>query len=249
MKMDTLPEIKKEGFYLDHFINDGVFVFENIFNAQELQKITNEITKIRDVVMRKISAMDRPLKTYSDIAERELGRLDYRCGFTADIFDELAKPIMALIKQLSPRIDFRYYWGAIPSLGGSGPTAMHRDVYPILNTTEGVNLDSIDISLPPYYFTVLIPLVKITQENGPTQFIKGSHRERIVDESMAEIYMPLLSPGDIVIFDGRTLHKGSANHTKDERLIAYITFVANWYHDQTFEINNYLFPELFEQGR
>jgi ectoine hydroxylase-related dioxygenase (phytanoyl-CoA dioxygenase family) len=145
---------------------------------------------------------------------------------------------------MSPQINFRHYWGAIPTLGGSGPTPMHRDVYPILNSTQGVNLNSLDLNLPPYYFTVLIPLVEITPLNGPTQFVKGSKFVPVVDETQAEIYAPLLNAGDFVVFDGRTLHKGSANQTKDERLIAYVTFIANWYHDQSFKINDYLFPEL-----
>lgn len=242
--MDAHSEIKPRENYLNQMIEDGVIVFKNKITANSIQILRKEITHIREKVMVKISTMKRPLETYSDIAERHLGRLDYRCGFIADIFHHVAEPIIHVIKKLSPTIDFRHYWGAIPSLGGSGPTNMHRDVYPILNTTEGVNLDLLDIHLPPYYFTVLIPLVEITKENGPTEFIKGSHRIPIVDDTAAEIYAPLLSPGDVVIFDGRTLHRGSANKTNEERLTAYITFVANWYHDQTFTINNYLFPEL-----
>lgn len=231
------------------FYQEGVLVFKEIFDDKTIQTISNEVKNIREVVMARISQMDRPLKTYSDIAERELGRLDYRCGFTNAIFTEIATPVIQLVKQLSPQIDFRYYWGAIPALGGSGPTPMHRDVYPVLNVTEGNNLDKLDINLPPYYFTVLIPLVEITHENGPTQFIKGSHRKLIVDIDKEEIYAPLLKPGDLVIFDGRTMHRGSANHTNQERVVAYITFVANWYHDQTFVINEYLFPELGMKGR
>jgi ectoine hydroxylase-related dioxygenase (phytanoyl-CoA dioxygenase family) len=94
---------------------------------------------------------------------------------------------------------------------------------------------------------VLIPLVPITHDNGPTQFIKSSHLKASVDIDLEEIYSPLLTPGDIVIFDGRTLHQGAANNSNDERLVAYITFVADWYHDQTFTINHYLFPELQPQ--
>ncbi len=165
--------------------------------------------------MSKIRGMERPLKTYTDIAERQLGRFDYRCGFHAEIFSITAQPIIRLINTISPRIDFRHYWGAIPALGGSGPTNMHRDVYPMLNNIEGEDLSSYDINLPPYYFTVLIPLVEITQENGPTQFIRGSHNKAVVNISQAEIYAPLLSPGDIVIFDGRTLHQGSVNKTQE----------------------------------
>lgn len=235
--------------YLETIDQDGVVIIKRKVPAEHIQILIDEIAKIRKVVMTKISHMDRPLKTHSDIAERQLNRLDYRCGFTADVFQEIAKPIIRLVKEISPTIDFRHYWGAIPSLGGSGPTDMHRDVYPILNTSERNDLDLPDINLPPYYLTVFIPLAEITRENGPTEFIKGSHKKKIVDEASAEIYSPTLSPGDIIIFDGRTLHQGTPNKTQHEKLIAYITFVANWYHDQTFEINNYLFPELTTPGR
>lgn len=247
--MDTVSCISATESYLNHFIKDGVIVFRQLLNAQQLQIIINEVKRVRSVIIAKIATMERPLKTYSDIAEREPGRLDYRCGFTSAIFDQLAKPIADKVQQFSPYINFRYYWGAIPSLGGSGPTPMHRDVYPLLNTAKDNDLDFLDLNLPSYYFTVLIPLVEITEKNGRTQFIKGSHRELSVDEENADKYSPSLSPGDIVIFDGRTLHRGLANHTTEERVVAYLTFVADWYYDQTFTINDYLFPELAIKGR
>lgn len=247
--MDAISELETQKTYIQQFEKDGVYVFKGMLNAEKLLILNREVQKIREQVVAKIKNMSRPLRTYSDIAERYLGRLDLRCGFTAPIFDEVAEPITKIVKSLSPLVDFRHYWGAIPSLGGSGPTNMHRDIYPILNNTEGENLCPLDLNLPSYYLTVLIPLVKITRENGPTEFIKGSNRRMIVDENGEEIYAPLLSPGDVVVFDGRTLHKGSANNTADERLVAYITFAANWYHDQTFGINDYLFPEMAIKGK
>ncbi len=243
------PEVQSQQDYLEQMREDGVAIIKKIMPHEHLHILDKEIATIRNTVMAKIQHMDRPLKTYSDIAERQLNRLDYRCGFTADIFDHIAAPIIHLVKMISPTIDFRHYWGAIPSLSGSGPTDTHRDVYPMLNTSLNNDLASHDIHLPPYYLTVFIPLVEITLENGPTEFIKGSHRKSMVDEENAKIYAPTLSPGDLVIFDGRTLHRGTPNRTDREKLIAYITFVANWYHDQTFEINNYLFPELATPGR
>lgn len=242
--MATHSDIITQPSYIADMFNDGVCILKNKIPNEKIQLILLEIQKIRKIVSSKIAKMDRPLRTYSDIAERQLGRLDYRCGFTAEIFQQVAKPLINIIKTFSPTIDFNYYWGAIPSLGKSGPTDLHRDVYPILNTCKGTNLDAIDINLPPYYFTLFMPLVAITQQNGPTQFIKGSHRKQVMDEREEEIYAPLLSPGDVVIFDGRTLHRGQANQTQEERLIAYITFIANWYHDQTFTVNDFLFPEL-----
>jgi ectoine hydroxylase-related dioxygenase (phytanoyl-CoA dioxygenase family) len=247
--MDALLTQAAKQSYLQQFSADGLVVFNNFIHANQLHAMRDEIAIIRDIVMRKISTMQRPLKGYSDIAERDLNRLDYRCGFTAKIFTEVAKPIIEIIHTLSPAMAFRHYWGAIPALSGSKETYLHRDIYPILKTTEGVNMGELDAMLPPYYFSVLIPLIQITKENGPTQLVKGSHRKLIVEENQAEIYAPLLSPGDLLIFDGRVLHRGSANTSNEERLIAYLTFVADWYHDQTFVINDYLFPELAVRGK
>ncbi|MHB1220662.1 MAG: phytanoyl-CoA dioxygenase family protein [Gammaproteobacteria bacterium] len=242
--MDSTLEIKTQETYLEQFSKEGVVVFKKLLNETSINFIKEELSHIRAAVFERIATMDRPLRTYSDIAERELGRLDYRCGFKSPMFEEIAQPIIHLIKQMSPQIDLRHYWGAIPSLGKSRPTAWHRDVYPILNNIEGQNLCEFDIDLPAYYFTVLIPLVNITEENGPTRFIKGTHKQMQVNVDEKEAFAPLVTPGDVTIFDGRILHKGSANQTDNERLVAYITFVAHWYHDQTFTINDYLFPEL-----
>lgn len=234
-------------FFIDDMKRDGVIVFKNIIDVEKISKLMTEIKKIGHIVLSKVNTMQRPLKTYSDIAERHSGRLDYRCGFSADIFKQTAEPIINIVRQLSPKIDFKHYWGVVTSLSHSEPTDMHRDVYPILNNVTDQNLCSYDVALPPYYFTVLIPLVNITHEMGPTQFIKGSQDKQFVNIDKSEIYAPLLSPGDIVIFDGRTLHQGLPNKTTQERLVAYITFVAKWYFDQTFVENNYLFPEYICQ--
>ena len=179
--MNTLLGLEtKDDSYIESLLQTGVFVFKNIISPEKIQFLETEINKISETVTLKIKTMARPLRTYSDIAERELGRLDYRCGFNADIFNEVARPIDTIIKKISPTLDFTRYWGMITALGGAGPTNMHRDVYPFLNTTAGVNLGSHEIKLPPYYFTVLIPLIIITKENGPTEFIKFSKNKKIV---------------------------------------------------------------------
>jgi ectoine hydroxylase-related dioxygenase (phytanoyl-CoA dioxygenase family) len=243
--MHLTPEIETKSSFIEDLKNDGVIILREFIPADQMHKTIAAVHLIREIVMAKVDTMvERPIRVYSDIVERHLGRLDYRCGFNAPIFSEVAKQIADIIQAVSPQIDFSYYWGVVTSLGKAGPTNMHRDVYPILNSTTGVNLGSHDLSLPPYYFTVLIPLVDVNRENGPTEFIKASHTQKVVNESSEKTFAPLVTPGDIIIFDGRTMHRGMANNTTQERLVAYVTFIANWYHDQTFIKNDYLFPEL-----
>lgn len=246
--MDARTIIESKETLAQRMAEDGILIFRNQIDLHLISEMIIEFQLIREKVAERIKNMKRPLRDYTDIAERTPGRLDYRCGFTSPIFNEVGRPIIHLIKQISPLIDFRYYWGAIPSAGGSGPTNMHRDIYSILNTTQGMDLCSIDRDLPAYYLTVLIPLMEITSLNGPTEFIKGSHRSLHTDENEEKIIAPLLSPGDFLVFDGRTMHRGSANQSSQERVLAYMTFIANWYHDQTFTINDYLFPELAIKG-
>jgi ectoine hydroxylase-related dioxygenase (phytanoyl-CoA dioxygenase family) len=247
--LDLLTDIESRKSYINEIEKHGVSIFRKFISAKQIETLTLEINKIHAMVMQKISGMDRPLQKHTDITERFLGRLDYRCGFTADIFAEVGQHVQQIIKNISPQIAFRYYWGVIPSLSKAGPTNWHRDVYPILNITEGVNLGTLDLNLPPYYFSVLMPLVEVTHDNGPTIFIKGSHHTPIVDETKEEIFAPLLTPGDMTIFDGRILHRGMANVTDKPRPVAYMTFLAEWYNDQTFLPNKYLFPELAISGQ
>ncbi len=228
----------------DAFDKDGVIVLRKLLSNKQLDSISGEVDRIRQIILAKISTMPRPLRAYTDIVERELGQLDYRCGFHSSVFDKIAEPITSVIKQLSPGVDFHHYWGAIPALGGCAPTNWHRNVCPAVNSAGNHDLSSQDIDLSPYYFTVLIPLVQITPNNGPTQFIKGTHQAARVDIQDQQVYSPLLAPGDVSIFDGRILCKDSANRTQDERLVAYITFIAKSYHEQMFTSDDYLFPEL-----
>src|SRR5690348_13612734 len=109
--MEMIKE-KTESSCLHDMQKDGIAIFRNWIDAEKIRLMINEIAKIKALVMTKIKDMDRPLQTYSDIAERHLNRLDYRCGFTAEVFESVAKPIASVINRLSPTITFRHYWGA-----------------------------------------------------------------------------------------------------------------------------------------
>ena len=54
----------------------------------------------------------------------------------------------------------------------------HRDTYNLNGESnpDGTYDDSLVMKLKPFYYTVLIPLDDITEENGRTEFITGSHR-------------------------------------------------------------------------
>lgn len=135
------------------------------------------------------------------------------------------------VRQLVERVlggDWKDFVGALPSHAQSATGGWHRDIYSLFESEE------IDIGLPPFYLTMLIPLVELTPENGATEFIRGSHRQTIGQAVAAQDHGRFLAaarPRSIVIFDGRVIHRGGPNSTNEDRPVLYQTFTKRWYYD------------------
>ena len=106
----------------------------------------------------------------------------------------------------------------VDSLPGSAIQIWHAD-----NAEKGI--------------TVIIPLINLTERNGPTELISGSQNllcnawtkapnERGDDSvwSKLSVVKPLLSAGDGLIVDARVLHRGGANMSETSRAILVIRF-------------------------
>ena len=93
----------------------------------------------------------------------------------------------------------------VDSLSGSAIQIWHAD-----NASRGI--------------TVVIPLVDLTDENGPTELLSGSHTLMKNIVGNIHIVKPLLSAGDGVVFDARLLHRGGSNLSNVSRPILVIRF-------------------------
>ena len=81
---------------------------------------------------------------------------------------------------------------------------------------------------------VFVPLVDLTEQNGPTAVSLGSHRRlppwctqfilSICRSPVFDIVRPCLKAGSLLLFDWRTWHRGCANHGTHERPVIYITY-------------------------
>ena len=80
------------------------------------------------------------------------------------------------------------------------------------------------MQLPPHALNIFIPLTDISPELGPTEFLPKSHllshvsgiNERLENSlniPKGEVVSPLLSCGDILLYDYRTIHRGVRNTT------------------------------------
>jgi hypothetical protein len=122
----------------------------------------------------------------------------------------------------------------------------HRDAYSLFNN------ETIDLSLPPFYYTMLIPLQYTDANNGGTEFILGSHKTNLsekhidnykklqqwIDNNNKQKFAPSLNIGDICIFHGYTIHRGLFNNISEHRDMLYIVCKKNWYNDEPIENYN-----------
>ena len=85
-----------------------------------------------------------------------------------------------------------------------------------------------------------LPTCASLWSNGPTAFAPGTHSDGACRDALATIIergdpahqiSPLLSTGDAVMFDCRLLHRGRANRSTNDRVIAYLTVAAPWWRD------------------
>jgi ectoine hydroxylase-related dioxygenase (phytanoyl-CoA dioxygenase family) len=77
---------------------------------------------------------------------------------------------------------------------------------------------------------VFIPLVDLTRENGPTEFVPRSH----VSWGAAEpSIVPCLKAGSYLVFDYRLRHRGLGNRSLAPRPLLYLTYAKPFFADLT----------------
>ena len=103
------------------------------------------------------------------------------------------------------------------------------------------------LTLPPHAFTCFFPMVDLTEENGPTEFVPGSHvrgREySAASEQNRPTQAPLARAGDCVLFDYRLWHRGLPNRSDADRPVLYLVVGKPWWTDsRNYRQEKSLFP-------
>lgn len=117
-------------------------------------------------------------------------------------------------------------FGSVVSFPGAPAQFIHRDSASLYDDFN------IDVKLPPYALTILVPLVDANAQTGSTRVWPGTHREPSFDKAKE---MPSESPdvpvGSVLMTDSRTLHGGSPNVSDRVRPIVYNSYHRRWYRD------------------
>lgn len=114
--------------------------------------------------------------------------------------------------------------GAIISHPGSKPQYEHRDSTFLYGGIPD------EINLPPHSLNIIIPLMDVPFERGPTEYWRGSHRRP--DSPAVKMNPPQRMPlkaGTVFMLDGRLLHRGGANNSDVVRPAVYIDYQRPWY--------------------
>ena len=109
----------------------------------------------------------------------------------------------------------------------------HRDTYNLNGPSEpdGSYDDSLVMKLQPFYFTCLIPLDDITDANGRTEFLVGSHHQTYAEAKDNPRVKHDVKAGSMVVFDGRMMHRACAHPSDHPRQMIYLVFHRDWYVD------------------
>ena len=129
---------------------------------------------------------------------------------------------------------------SVTSLGNTPEQHWHRDAGFLYE------YENVQKQLPPHGMVIFVPLVKVTEEMGPTEFLTGSHIQCAnSDKESRQLGNWVLNEckhagktvttpaptGSAVIFDLRILHRGTANTTPKRRPLMYLTIFQEWFVD------------------
>ena len=204
------------------FQNNGVLQINNLFSQQL-------INNLYQAFCRSYQSYFEP-KEYADALE--VG--DKRRMITIDVAQDFNNPdlyanpyLLNLMQKLLGKDVILGSYGVVIALPGAQHQHVHRD-HPSLFDDE-----TIDIQLPSYAITVVIPLVNLTPKTGSTRVWKQSHRlvRSQKEFKMSASDVPYMSTGSCYLMDYQLVHGGTANTSDIVRPILYLIYYRPWFRE------------------
>lgn len=102
----------------------------------------------------------------------------------------------------------------------------HRDTSPLFHWPDECK------QIPDYYFTSFLALDDCGDGNGATEFVVGSHRMSLQEAESAPIARGYARRGDVVIMNGKLIHRGTPNLSPHARDVMYTIWCAPWFDEE-----------------
>ena len=231
------------------FEQDGYCVAPGVVDASQLEACRAAALEALDECKARDPTMGVGQKAgYKEVVQRMPGRYEMRYGLDR-------APLLSLRRRVEKSSAFetarRILRDEIRILGCSVVIA-ERDCAAQAWHVDGAHLSPSE-HLSPHVLNIFVPLVDITKGGG-TEVKPGSHfltRNLAKQMLLARIkktlrppVVPLVSPGDALLFDYRVLHRGTLNNTGGARPVFVLTVAKPWFRDLVNFPKRALFPEV-----
>ena len=170
---------------------------------------------------------------FAEIAHRSKLRYDMQLTASATALPDsiCSKPPWKPVLQKLLGDDYiDLFQGAVIAEPGAVDQQPHMDGSHLYQATHGYE----QLQNPAHCLNVFVPLVNVTEENGPTEFWPGSHvlsRARDALQPGAPSVRLAGAVGDAIIFDYRVVHRGRGNSASERRPVLYLTSSRSWFRD------------------
>ena len=236
---------------MDELETKGFCILDSVFTPVEVEGFKKKFQKCEDNVHYICKTYPSDPYEYVQLCEKETivnmrsyckdsiietakGRYDVRTQMVKEEFKNI--PEHSTIAQLMKScLQTRYLCdiGILVTNSNSTDGPWHRDTYNLNGPSnpDGSYDDSLVMKLKPFYYTCLIPLDDITEANGRTELIVGSHRLTYKEATENDRVKQDVKAGSVVVFDGRMLHRACAHPSDHPRQMIYLVFHRDWYVD------------------
>ncbi len=249
MALQRLPATTDVDRIVEVFNEDGGLIVEGIFPRDVIEQLHDDIMETSS--MYSPGAADQGI---GDFGREFVGANTIRFSSLGKIskayFDLLDNPVYAAIADAVLLPNCGSYWvnTAQAMLIGPGEDEqmLHRDSFNWPQVCAPLWPDCPEVTI-----SAMIALDEVTEELGATRVIPGSHLwEDYTDCGNLEMTVPAeLSPGDALIYSGKTVHGGGANSTSDQwRKAMHLSFLVGWLTPEESNPLDYTDEELSAQS-
>lgn len=213
------PDLVKVGQEL--FAANGVLVVNNLFSQASISILYRSFIERYQFYFED--------KEYADALKvgnkRRMLTLDFRSPFNdPNIYGNPF--LLYLMRSLLGSGFVLGSFGAVIALPGAKHQHVHRDHPPLFDD------EALDLKIPSFAITLVVPLIDLTPETGSTRVWKGSHRiSPEQDLDMEDSFVPFVPTGSCYLMDYQLLHGGTPNISTRVRPILYITYYRSWFQE------------------
>ncbi|MBD2680596.1 MULTISPECIES: phytanoyl-CoA dioxygenase family protein [Nostoc] len=254
------PTTEQLNDWIEYFHNNGFLVIDNVLTPEQCEILRNDLDetlkktegkdykKSKKIMKRMFEHSQQNLNLFAlepivTFAEHLIGGTN-GTGYSMDDGISNANTIH-VIHNNSFKIP--------PETDGLAKNAWHQDDTPHVISLDGKPLTNIRLNV--LAFTVNYYLTDVlSEENGPTQVIPGSHLfGKLCDGNISgyedRIYSCLGGMGSAVCFNNQVWHRGSRNSSSITRYITQITYAKRLVGHKYAPFMNYQMPShCYEQA-